>query len=373
MLKSLLFVLVGFILGGLFFILLNWLCVKDPLFGIRPQDYLAYFNMTVGSNRFLPLGQNWISDFVIKIIPIPFLLYVWGGFNRLQKKEDALYRFIWLYPMLLIIFLVIVMLLTSGYNIVPRNFFPALPVICIFASQVFTIENSKSFKSMRWDFVFAGIGFILAVFLRQLILRTSNTTNWEFLNFAQNIIIPIVIVLFLSQLVFKQLDLKRTFSLGVVLISLGLSSNLIENYQSIMIDRPVVFRVSQMFYPLSAFKKQIHYSPDTIFYFSPTLPAHLQMLARDKDEVFSMFNIYFKVNSTMENFIFPAKYDNETGKYQISIDPITSISEMKYDEAIIANEDWQRLQGIPESFNNVESHYNFQYDDTKTILFLSRK
>jgi hypothetical protein len=373
MLKSLLSVLIGFVLGGLFFILLNWLCVKDPLFGIRPQDYLTYFNMTVGSNQFLLLNQNWISDFVIKIIPIPFLLYVWGGFNRLQKKEDTLYLLIWLYPLFLLIFLVIVMLLTSGYNVVPRNFFPALPIISIFASQVFTIEDSKSLRSVKWGFIFAGVGFVVAIVFQQFIQRISPITNWTFLDFSQNIIMPIVIVSFLMLLLFTRSNIKKALSLGVVLISLGLSSNLIENIKSIVIDRPVAYRVSLMFYPLSAFKKQIHFSPVTIFYFSPTLPAHLQMLARDKDEVFSMFNIYFKVNSKMANFIFPAQYNNDTGDYMITIDPITSISEMKYDEAIIADEDWQRLKAIQESFKNIESHYNFQYDDSKTILFLSRK
>jgi hypothetical protein len=51
-------------------------------------------------------------------------------------------------------------------------------------------------------------------------------------------------------------------------------------------------------------------------------------------------------------------------------DPIKSIAKMDFDEAIIAEEDWQRLQAYPEIFNAVEAKYLFQYDDTKTILFL---
>ena len=218
-----------------------------------------------------------------------------------------------------------------------------------------------------------GLGLSLRFFPNYSSLRTAQTTNWNYLDFSQNIIVPIVIVLFVSLMVFIRFQFKRAISLGVVLISLGLSSNLIENIKSIVIDRPWAFRVSQMFYPFSAFKSQIHFSQGTIFYFSPTLPAHLQMLARDKDEIFSMFNIYFKTNTTIDDFIFPAKYDNETGDYQIAVDPILSIGEMNFDEAIIAKEDWERLRAIPALIAAVISRYNFQFDDTKTILFLSRK
>lgn len=371
-LKSLLFVLPGFILGGLFFILLNWLCVRDPLFGIRLQDIISYLNMNVQSHQFITLDQNWLSDYVLKAIPLPFLFYLWGGLKRSQQKDGVYYRLIWFYPMVLLIFLVVVMLITPGFKITDRNFFPALPVICIFASQIFIVDEKKSIDVLKRNAIFAGIGFALATFLQILILQTSPLTNWNYLEFSQNIIIPIVIIIVLIQVIINSTNLNRTFVLSIVCLSLGLSSSLINNFKSIVVDRPIWHRVSQMFYPFAAFKNSFHFSSEKIYYMSPTLPAHLQMLARRKDELYCMFNIYFKTNATMDNFIFPATYTVETGEYQIT-DPIQSIAEMNFDEAIIAEEDWQRLQAIPETFKQVEAKYQFQYDDTNLILYLSRK
>ncbi len=367
--KIFIFVLPGFIVGGLFFILLNWLCVRDPLFGIRPQDFITYLNITAQNHQFVTLDQNWLSDYVIRYIPLAFILYLWGGLKRLQNKEETIYRFIWLYPALLLGFLVIVMLLTSGFKIADRNFFPALPAICIFASQVFWVDEKKSDRIQKKGFLFVGIGFVLAILLQTLILQTSPQTNWNYTDFSQTIIIPLVILIVFSQLIWNRGGLKKTFAISIVCLSLGLSSNLVTNFKSIVVDRPVWKRVTQMFYPFSAFKNSIHFSPQKIFYISPSLPWHLQMLSLRKEEIFTMFNIYFKTNSTTDNFIFPATYDVYTRVYEYT-DPIKSIAKMDFDEAIIAEEDWQRLQAYPEILNAVEAKYLFQYDDTKTILFL---
>jgi hypothetical protein len=371
-LKSLIIVLPGFFLGGLFFILLNWLCVGDPLFGIRLQDFITYLKITAQSHQFVSLDQNWLSDYVIRLIPLVFLLYLWGGIKRLQKMDEAIYRFIWVYPALLLVFLVIVMLLTTGFMITSRNFFPALPAMCIFASQIFTVDETKSADNYKKGFLFAVIGFILAILLQLVIIQTSPTTNWNFVDFSQTIIIPIVILLVFIELILNRARLKKTFALYIVCLSLGLSSNLINNFKSVVIDRPVRERVNQMFYPFSAFKNIIHFSTEKVYYISPTLPAHLQMLDRRKEEIFTMFNIYFKTNATADNFIFPATYNVQTGSYQIT-DPILSMAKMDFDEAIIAEEDWQRLQAFPDIFKAVEAKYKIQYNKAKTILFLSQK
>jgi len=371
--KSLLFVLPGFILGGLFFILLNWLCVGDPLFGIRPQDIITYLNINVQSQQFITLDQNWLSDYVTRIIPLAFLLYLWGGVKRLQKSGGAFYRLIWLFPLILLVFLVVVMLLTPGFKINDRNFFPALPVMCIFTSQIFTLGENKNSANYKKSFLLGRIGLTLAILLQLLILQTFPLTHWNYLDFSQTIIIPIVIVIILAHGILSKPNVKKTFALSIICLSLGISSNLVINIKSIVIDRPIWHRVTQMFYPFSAFKNVVHFSSGEIYYVSPTLPAHLLMLGRRKDEVYTMFNIYFKTNSTGDNFIFPAIYDVETGSYQITTDPIISIAAMNFNKAIIAEEDWQRLQAIPETFKAVEAKYQFQYDDTKTIMFLSQK
>lgn len=371
-LKIFLYVLPGFILGGLFLVLLNWLCVGDPLFGIRPQDFITYLNITTEHHQFVTLDQNWLSDYVVRFIPLAFLLYLWGGIRRLQKMDEAIYRFIWIYPALLLMFLVIVMLLTPGFKIADRNFFPALPAICIFASQIFIIEEKKTTGIYKKGYLFTGIGFILALLLQLLILKTSPTTNWNFVDFSQTIIIPIVVLIVLIEIIFNRVNLKRNFALSILCLSLGLSSNLITNFKSIIIDRPIWQRVTRMFYPFSAFKNSIQFSPQNIYYISPTLPWHLQMLDLRKEEIFTMFNIYFKVNSTADNFLFPATYDVQTRVYDYT-DPVKSIAKMDFDEAIIAEEDWQRLQKYPDIVAAVEAKYQFEYDDKNTIIFLSQK
>jgi hypothetical protein len=372
LLKSFIFLFPGIVLGGLLFILLNWLIVHDPLWGIRLQDYITYFKVTVEGHRLITLDQNWISDFIFQVIPLPFLLYFWGGFKRLQSKDALFYRFLWLYPMVMLIFLICLMLMAYGYKIVERNYFPALPVICIFAAQVFSVNGKNWFRSIKWDLVFAGVGFILAIFFQQLIMRTYPITEWEYFDFIQNILLPIIIALLVIDLVIKEGRLVKTSFLSVVCISLGISSSLIANFQSIYIDRYYRSISSLMFYPFNAFKTQIHFSPQMTFFISPNLYSQQQMLAKTQEEIFSMFNIVFNTNATRTNFIYPAEFSIATG-FLHTADPIQSLVEMNYDRALVTMNDWQQLQADHQSYQAVLSRYAYFVDAKETIVFLSRK
>jgi len=55
------------------------------------------------------------------------------------------------------------------------------------------------------------------------------------------------------------------------------------------------------------------------------------------------------------------------------MEPIESIHDMNYDQAIIAYEDWELLQQKPAWFADVTSKYKFEIDGHQSVVYLCLK
>jgi hypothetical protein len=369
--KSLLPVLIGVATGIVVFMILSAIIVKDALWGIRISDWVKYFKISVPVSQKVNSPLNWYVDGIATMILIPFLLYIISGFKQHKDDMPPAQKLLWLYPVLLIIFLIIAFL-TNGYKTEGRFILPAIPLICILAIQIFDYEFQGSLKKNAFTLGYIILGFGLMLGLYTLFNHLKIYEHWIWMDYVYSFVAPVAFSILLGFFFLVKKITIKTISIPSVCLVLIFFPPAIRNLKSIIVEKPNAVRLSQMYYPFSAFSQDIKYSENMRMYISPTLPAHYQMLMRRIEEVRSMFDIYFHVYTKIENFIYPTKFDPDTQAYSFT-EPVDSIKAMNYDQAIIAYEDWQLLQQKPASFEMVTAKYNFKIDKHSEVVFLSLK
>jgi hypothetical protein len=314
---------------------------------------------------------NWYVDGIAPLILTPFILYVISGIKQHRDEIPASEKLLWLYPLLLIIFLVFAFLI-RGYTTEERFILPAVPIICMTAIQIFDYEFQGGLKkhALTLGYVILGLGLMLGFFAAFNHLNMHE--NWNGKDYFYSFVFPVAFSVLLGFFFLVRKINSKTISIPIICLVLIFVSPAVYNLESIIIEKPNANQLSQMYYPFSTFAKDIKYSENMHMYISPTLQAHFQMLMRRIEEIRSMFNIFFKVNSKFDNFIYPTSYVPKTQAYSYT-DPIESIKAMNYDQAIIAYEDWQILQKQPVSFERVTEKYSFKIDKRSLVVFLSLK
>jgi hypothetical protein len=145
------FFLIGFLVGGLFIMLLNTLIVGDTFWGIRPSDFLDYLNITGRNINKVPVDMNFLTNIIINLLTVPFLLYLISAFQVDGLQFGNHLKLIWIYPFLLTIFLTVV-LFASGHGVTDRFLFPAVPVSL--APRYFNFATSKPVVTkLDWEFI----------------------------------------------------------------------------------------------------------------------------------------------------------------------------------------------------------------------------
>lgn len=369
--KSMLPVLLGAAAGCAVFMLLSALIVKDALWGIRISDWVTYFKESVPTSQRVNNSLNWYIDGIAPMMLIPFVFYLISGLKNHNDDTPPAQKLLWIYPILLIVFLILAFI-SRGYKTEGRFILPAIPLICILAIQMinYEIEDTRKNRVLIFGYFVISLGFTFGFYL--LFTHLNIHEHWVWMDYAHSFVIPIGFsMLLLAFFLIKKFTVKTIF-IPIICLAMIFFPPAIRNLKSIIIEKPYAKSLTQMYYPFSAFSEDIKYTENMRMYVSPTLPAHYQMLMRRIEEIRSMFDIYFNVYSKINNFIYPTQYNTETGEYSFT-EPVDSIKEMNYDQAIIAFEDWQLLQEKPLSFKMVTTRYNFKIDKHLQVVYLYLK
>ncbi len=374
LLKRLPFLLAGFLGGALVFIILNTLIVHDPLWGMRFSDLAAYFSQGVTGNalHWPAIKKNFFADEIFRSLMLLFLLFLFSGIQLHHQKLKIQQKLLYLYPFILVVFLTLIMIISSGFSVTDRFFFPAIPVLCVFGSRIFDFE--EIIRSVKWKrlILYFIMGIAIGIAIQVLVLSTQSVTNYQLADIVNNVAAPILVSLLLASLIWLDAQGARKIVVPVMCLAAALYLPIYNNFDSIVIQQPITQRTGQIFYPFSAFSEKIDYSPEMKMYISSSINRDQLMLLRRVDEVRSIFNIYFKENSQISNFIYPIIYDKSKGVL-IYQDPLETLPAMNYDYAIITAEDWERVKENNSLYSSLTSAYTIQFDDQQNIALLQRK
>jgi hypothetical protein len=197
-------------------------------------------------------------------------------------------------------------------------------------------------------------------------------TKYTMESLTHNVIQTIFLSIFLVSLVWNQPLLIRKMALPIICLIVLLFQPIFLNFHSIVIDQPTNRKLSQLLYPFSVFSNKINYSPTMKLYISSSIYKENQMLSLQNDELRSMFNVYFRENANLGNFINPIIYDKSKGELSY-LDPMDSLPEINYDYAIITANDWNRIRQDFKLFSLISSNYEFTLDDQGSIGLLTKK
>ena len=166
--KNLIKFFLGILGGTLFFIIINTIVLRDPLFGFNLASIKAFLDTyaTVSLAKIDPNPQGWYTGGLTTIWLLPFLLYLIAGIKPEGRFIPPI-RLLWLLPISLVIFLTSITLWRS-YKVDPRSFF--LPCQ-YFASSEPSLYLSKYQQPSALKFVFGYIFSLQSLPVWESIMR----------------------------------------------------------------------------------------------------------------------------------------------------------------------------------------------------------
>jgi hypothetical protein len=363
--KQIGYVLVGFLAGVVFFAIISWIVLGDPLFGLRfsnIRDFATtYVPAATGVSHLEPITENLYTKYLFQALYIPFALYLVSGIKTSPDLDPAR-RVIWWLPLAITVF---VSLTTDVKWWNPRFLLPALPLISLLAPQFlnFTIPASTREK-IKWG-AFFSIGMVLVLLVRLVMRYLLPKIGWDISAFLVYIFEPFLFSILLALLFFwKHSSLGRSILITVLLIAI-LTSPLIRSFKIMVEARPNQVLSGKMFYPFSSFSEEIRYSPDMRFYIADDVWETMGVsgYAKNQDELLSLFNVYFDASSTRENF---PLIDKSVDKYQ---DLLAS----NYTYVLLSTIDWQNITADPQARTLLEQNYQVFFDQQGLLVFLKAR
>ena len=361
--KRLLFFFIGVSLGIIFFIGLNLLFLHDPWFGLSPTSIKAFLDTyaSVSLANLNPNPQGWYTAGLTTIWLLPFLLYLIAGIKAEGRFNPPL-RLLWLVPISLIIFLTI-MTLWRSYKVDLRFFFPSLPILCFLGVQFipFEMPSLKTLKIRFWLYLALTVVFCLGI--NFAIRPLSNQMSVSFDGLLNLIVYPLILsILILLAFYVKKYSYKTVLIPVACIVSMTIypiRTNI--KYLAILHQNESV--VQHRFYPFSTFANNLSFTTDMRFMVSSSLHQELDMLSTDKNEVTSMYNVYFDSHARNTNFKLSASPD------MISND----LYQGDYNYALLTQKDWQLLAQDPSNLAWLEAHYSVFKDPNLPLCLLVHK
>jgi hypothetical protein len=351
-------VLIGLLAGIAFFIVLDTILLQDPLFSLKPATLRALVNTYESFIKYHPAPDNWYSSYLMKFLPLPFLLYIVSGIYSEERFSVSL-RLVWLVPLVLIVFLTLTMI-RSSWGIIPRYIFPVLPVISFLAPQFqnFELPAARSSRIKLGLCLLAGV-LILGV-LRFVFLGFTGSVSWNLGDFLGTIFYPIILSVLLGTVFLGGRHSTRTVLILLLCVEAMTVYPILTNIKGLVITRPAAVRVQERFYPFSSFTDQIKYTSSMKMYVSLLVPQEMQMLSADKNELLSMFNVYFDSSAVRTNFT-----------YSKSPDTIPDdLRKTDYDYVLLTTKDWQVITSDVANASMIEAKYQVFYDPRQSLVFL---
>lgn len=364
-------VLFGLLTGLAIFILLNAILLKDALFGIRPSDIIAYFNIVEeGIAKIRP--EDWFYAVIFKSLPLIFALYLFSGAKLRKMDLQPALKILWIYPLLLLAFLVTVLVISTGFGVVDRNYFPAIPLLSVLAVQGIRFKMQEKWQHALVLAAYVLISAVIMLVSRGVVRNSLSEIGWSLPEFSLYVLSPLALIILMASLFYFERYSLRSVSIPVIALTISMVLPIYANYASIMVIKPNVQRSKEIYYPFATFADKITFDKNMRFFISPSLPSEYNMLGADKYELFSIFNIYFNAPSSSRHYIFNGRINRKTGLI-VYDDPTPDIMKMNYDYALITALDWSLIQADSEAAAEISAGYEITPDPYTIIYFLDIK
>jgi len=362
--RNLVWMSAGFLAGILIFAIWNGLVLGDFLFGLRLSELRAFratyiHNAQVAS----PSGsQNWY-DYLLADLWLPFLFYLVSSIKL--SEADPRLRFIWPVPLLLIAFLTIT--INNQWGLPYRYFMPALPIMAMISPQFLVLRSdSKKENTLLASILLPGT---IAVYLFRLLLHwLSPQWGWDITVLLSVVVEPILLTLFLvTTITTQRLSTKTSALLAILLIAL-LITPVRRNYKTMLIQRPNWESSQQAFYPFSAFKEELQYTPHMRAYVVLPLweTVGFASITKNLDEVICAYNVYFNAYATRENFYVTWQTDPQA--------LLNDILTGDYTHVLLRLSDWQNItEDFPQAYPSLTQRYDLFSEPGNLLVLLKAK
>jgi hypothetical protein len=310
--------------------------------------------------RIVDLLSNWYNDHIfVTYLPL-VVLYIISGITK-GDSFPLPTRLLWLVPPLLVCFLTIT-LLPRLWDMVPRYFFPAVPILCILASRFFDFKFLQVPKKRREFMVSLAVMTALGASAGFVLLQSAHSLDWAFKNFLYSIFNPLVFSLFVGLLMFLN---KQTAVTSAILIACLFCLNMysIRDTLKAWVFGTVTARqqgFDWLFYPYASFSSQLEYDAEMTLLIPVDIHTMAGMLGGNEDEIMDMYNVYFDSSAVSSNFIY------ERDLAQLPID----LLENDYTYAILSKKEWGNMIEQPGFQSEMAEKYNFYYDPLEVLVLL---
>jgi hypothetical protein len=360
---------VGVFTAIVFFAILSWFFLGDPLFGMRPYEFskfmATYIPATLQQDKYSGKG-NWFTSHMLNDLWIPFTLYLISGARSvIAPSINRGIRLIWLLPLLMVI--LVIMSVGNLYGYMQRFVFPAIPVVCILAPQFLNLDLRSVHDRRRRNtaIVIFIVGLLTMVAFRIIMKQIFLSKGWDVAIVMTAVFIPILFSVILA-LVFlwKRTPLFVSYLVSVLIIAITIIS-ISHNVKQITIAQPNRKFSDKLFYPFSVFTGHINFSSDMEFYISPDVWREMETsyFLKDRLEISSLFNVFFDAGSTKYNFIIPEESSDIPG----------DLIKSDFTHVLLSTGDWQTISAMPEIRDQLENKYLFYSDDKNVLIFLKPK
>lgn len=367
--KNLAWVCIGIAAGCFILIILDTIFLKDPIFSLRISainEVLEYNVNKPGKLRPLTRARevmSWYAGIAKKpfltALFVPFVLYLIEGIKQSNKKYALGEKFIWLTPLVLLIFLTYI---RSRFWILERYFIPAIPVICVWAGKAFYFQTSELFthkKVMtpiyRWAAIFT---LVLSAFIIVYIFMRFMSDISEFYNFMrydvlkakfktnENVFYAVGIVPLMATIFLIMNALIPKKNLAVIFISSFCLFMLI--LHPLKTNKPIMestaLKSEWRFLPYKVFSDNFEFDEDVKVLVSGDIYKRSWMLGNSLRKQRWFFNIFFNKKYTNDNFIYATE--------------LQDITKCNYTYALISGWDWQRLYDkYPDDIDKIKKQY----------------
>ena len=179
---------------------------------------------------------------------------------------------------------------------------------------------------------------------------------------------PILLTLFLvTTITTQRLSTKTSALLAILLIAL-LITPVRRNYKTMLIQRPNWESSQQAFYPFSAFKEELQYTPHMRVYVVLPLweTVGFASITKNLDEVICAYNVYFNAYATRENFYVTWQTDPQA--------LLNDILTGDYTHVLLRLSDWQNItEDFPQAYPSLTQRYDLFSEPGNLLVLLKAK
>lgn len=366
LLKNLLYVVYGVLVGMIIFGILSWVFLGDPFFGLRISEWQEYFatNGVITTSVLEAMNSiedgntdDWYAGYWFEFTLLPFLFYIISGVT-LPREEIPSRKVLWLLPIMFAVFLIVS--INNRYGYIERYGLPVMPILSILAPQFIDLRWPEVRKKQKNYIIFFLIGVIIAVGIRVWLRIVLPSHGLDVGSIVTLMYYPILLsLLFISLFLFKRFQFSHILNF-IILVSL-LTAPVGSNIRSIFQFHENQQNFTEAVEPFSEFDEYIECTLDTRFYVTYDVFDQSPLnIIKNIDELLCLFNIYFDASTTRDSFNYVEEPED------ISSDILAE----DYDYVLTTINHWKDMQTDQEQITKIYQNYELNISSDGDYILL---